>query len=110
MPEERRSYIQEVLEDQMGVRPPSSVLAPMIAETVLHLVSAGHIIVVGRGANIITRRMPNVFHVRLIGSLPQRIERLRQMQQVNAAAAAQPTPGPPLAIPASTMSMSSGCP
>jgi Cytidylate kinase-like family len=89
MPEERRSYIQEVLEDQMGIRPPSWVLAPKIAETVLHLVSAGHVIVVGRGANIITQRMPNVFHVRLIGSLPQRIERMRQMHGVSATEAAK---------------------
>lgn len=89
MPEERRSYIQEVLEDQMGVRPPSWVLAPKIAETVLHLVSAGHVILVGRGANIIARRMPNVFHVRLIGSLPQRVERMRQLRGVSGDAAAK---------------------
>jgi cytidylate kinase len=50
---------------------------PKIAETVLHLADAGHVILVGRGANFITARMPNVFHVRLIASLPKRIERVR---------------------------------
>jgi hypothetical protein len=82
MPEDRRSYIQDVLDDLMGLRPPSWVLQPKIAETVLHLVDAGHVILVGRGASIITERMPNVFHVRLIGSLPKRIERVQRLNGI----------------------------
>jgi cytidylate kinase len=89
MPEDRRSYIRDVLDDQMGVRPPSWVLAPKIAETVLHLVNAGHVILVGRGANIITQRMPNVFHLRLIGSLPERIARVQKIRQLGPQEAAR---------------------
>jgi cytidylate kinase len=33
---------------------------------------------VGRGANFITARLPNVFHVRLVASLPKRIERVQR--------------------------------
>jgi hypothetical protein len=89
MPEDRRSYLQDVLEDQLGVRPASWVLAPKIAETVLHLADAGHVILVGRGANIITQRMPNVFHVRLIGSLPARIERVQRLSKIGPREAAR---------------------
>jgi cytidylate kinase len=89
MPEDRRSYIQDLLDDQMGTRPPSWVLVPKITETVLHLANAGRVILVGRGANIITQRMPNVFHVRLIGSLPRRIERAREMGGLSQEAAAR---------------------
>lgn len=77
MPEDRRSFIQDVMEELVGLRPPSWVMVPKIAETVLHLANAGHVILVGRGANFITARMPNVFHVRLIASLPKRIERIQ---------------------------------
>lgn len=77
MPEDRRSFIQDAMEELVGLRPPSWVMVPKIAETILHLTDAGHVILVGRGANFITARMPNVFHVRLIASLPKRIERVR---------------------------------
>ncbi len=77
MPEDRRSFIQDVMEELVGLRPPSWVMVPKIAETVLHLADAGHVILVGRGANFITARMPKVFHVRLIASLPKRIERVQ---------------------------------
>lgn len=78
MPEDRRSYIQDVIEEFAGVRPPSWVTAPQVAETVLHLADAGHVILVGRGASVITARMPNVFHVRLIAPLPMRITRVQE--------------------------------
>lgn len=79
MPEDRRSFIQDVMEELVGLRPPSWVMVPKIAETVLHLADAGHVILVGRGANFITARMPNVFHTRLIASLPNRIERAQKL-------------------------------
>jgi len=78
MPEDRRSFIQDVMEELVGLRPPSWVMVPRIAKTVLHLATMGRVILVGRGANFITARMPNVFHVRLIASVPTRIERLQK--------------------------------
>jgi hypothetical protein len=78
MPEDRRSFIRDVMEELVGLRPPSWVMVPHIVETVLHLAEAGHVILVGRGANFITTRMPNIFHVRLVASLPKRIERVRK--------------------------------
>lgn len=89
MPEDRRSVIQDIIEELLGVRPPSWVVVPQIAETVLHLADAGHVILVGRGANFITARMPNVFHVRLMASLPKRIARVQKLNQLTPAAAAK---------------------
>lgn len=79
MPEDRRSFVQDTLDELVGLCPPSWVMVPKITETVLHLADAGHVILVGRGANFITARMRNVFHVRLIASLPKRIERLQKL-------------------------------
>ena len=89
MPEDRRSFIRDVMDELLGLRPPSWVMVPRIAETVLHLAEAGHVILVGRGANFITARMPNVFHVRLIASLPKRIERVQQANSLTAEEAAK---------------------
>ena len=79
MPEYRRSYIDDVVEELFGLRPPSWVLVPQVAETTLRLAAAGHVILVGRGATVVTARLPNVFHVRLIASLPRRIERVQRI-------------------------------
>jgi len=77
MPEDRRSYIDDVMEELFGLRPPSWVLVPQVAETILRLAAAGRVILIGRGATLVTARLPNVFHVRLIAPLPRRIERVQ---------------------------------
>src|SRR5579862_4649329 len=64
MPEDRRSYVDDVLDDLFGLRPPSWVLVPQVVETMLHLAEAGHVVLIGRGATIVTAQLPNVFHVR----------------------------------------------
>ena len=81
--EERRSYIRDVMEELVGLRPPSWVVEPLVAESILHLAEAGHVILVGRGASVITARMPNVFHVRLIASLDRRIQRVQQLENLS---------------------------
>ena len=82
MPEDRRSYLEDVLDEFAGLRPPSWDLLPKIIQTVAHLADAGHVILVGRGAAIITWHLANIFHVRLIASLPKRIQRLQSEEQL----------------------------
>jgi hypothetical protein len=89
MSEDRRSYLDDVLDELIGLRPPSWELIPKVIQTVLHLANAGHVILVGRGASVITRQMPNVFHVRLIASLPRRIERVQELDNLSPKAAAK---------------------
>lgn len=89
MPEDRRSVIQDIVDELVGLRPPSWVMVPKIAETILHLADAGHVILIGRGANFITARLTNVFHVRLVASLPQRIARVQKQNHLTPEAAAK---------------------
>jgi cytidylate kinase len=77
MPEDRVSEMNDIMDELFGLHPSSWILARKISETILHLVQLGRVIVLGRGGNIVTGRMPNVFHVRLIGSLPERARRLQ---------------------------------
>ena len=89
MPEDKRSYIDDVMDELFGLRPPSWVLAPQVAETTLRLAAAGHVILVGRGAAVVTAQLPNVFHVRLIASLPKRIERVQKLHGLDPELAAR---------------------
>ncbi len=77
MPEDKRSYVDDVLDDLFGLRPPSWVLVPQVAETILRLAESGHVVLIGRGATLVTAQLPNMFHVRLVASLATRIGRVQ---------------------------------
>jgi hypothetical protein len=87
--EEKRLFIDELMDDLFGLRPPSWVLVPQVVETTLRLAMAGHAILVGHGATVVTSKLPNVFHLRLTGSLARRIERVQKVQSLTPEAAAK---------------------
>jgi len=84
MPEDRRTYVDDVMDELFGLHPPSWVLVPQMVETVMHLLKNGHVIIVGRGAVAAAARMPGIFHVRLVASLPKRIGRIQARLGLNA--------------------------
>jgi hypothetical protein len=81
--EDHRNFLEEELRDILGLHPPGWVIVPQIAETVLRLANAGHVVLVGRGAVFITSKVPNVFHVRLVAPLPNRIDRVRMTENMS---------------------------
>ena len=87
MPEDRISEIEDTLDELFGLHPPSWVLVRQTADTILHLAELGNVIVIGRGANVITSRLDYVFHVRLVGSLEQRVKRMQESEHLNAKSA-----------------------
>lgn len=87
MPEDRVSDISDVMDELFGLHPPSWLLVRQTSETILRLARLGKVILIGRGANLITRRLPYVFHVRLVGSLEKRVERLQKSEQLRRQAA-----------------------
>lgn len=87
IPENRVSYIKDTLEELFGLHPSASALVTQISETILRLAEIGHCILVGRGANIILAKCNSALHVRLVGSLDRRIERVAKDQQLEPAVA-----------------------
>jgi cytidylate kinase len=87
MPEDRVSFIGDTLEEMLGLHPSSWKLIHQTAETILHLAELGNVILVGRGANVITRQLDHVIHVRLVGSIERRCERIQATHKVGPAAA-----------------------
>jgi cytidylate kinase len=89
MPEDRISEISDTLDELFGIRPSMWSLVRKTAKTILHLAALGNVIVIGRGANIITAKLDYAFHVRLVGSLEKRIEHVRQHKGLALDAAAK---------------------
>ncbi|MEN9975374.1 MAG: hypothetical protein RLZZ282_1380 [Verrucomicrobiota bacterium] len=87
MPEDRVSTIQDAVEEILGLHPSSRTLRQLTTETMQHLAGLGHVILIGRAANIITQQMPNVFHVRLVAPLDQRVQRVMTLRQLDHQAA-----------------------
>jgi cytidylate kinase len=76
LPEDRASQIEDTLADIFGVHPPTETVVKQTAETLLQLAELGGAILIGRAGNIVTAKLPNVLHVRLVAPLEDRTERI----------------------------------
>jgi hypothetical protein len=89
MPEDRVSEIDDIMDELFGLRPSSWKLVEQTAETILRLAQLGNVIILGRGANIITARLPHMLHVRIVGSPEKRIENMQHLEGLTAKQASQ---------------------
>jgi len=80
MPEDRVLEIDDIMDELFGLHPPSWTLVEKTAETILRLADLGNVIILGRGANIITAKLRHVLHIRMIGSLERRIENMQRFE------------------------------
>lgn len=87
IPEDRLSHLHDILHNLFEFRPPSDTLVQQTSETILHLAELGHVILIGRAANIVTAKLPNVFHVRLVAPLEKRIEHAHRFYNLSRDAA-----------------------
>lgn len=87
--EEKRFFIHELIDDVFDLQPPSWVLMPQVREIILRLATSGCVILVGHGATVVTAKLVNVYHVRLTGSLPKRIERVQRLEKLTFEAASK---------------------
>jgi cytidylate kinase len=78
MQEDAPKRVDDLLSDVLGVHPPARTLVQHTNRTILRLAMSGNVIIVGRGANLITSSLTNVFHARLIAPLEFRIQNVRE--------------------------------
>ncbi len=83
LPEDAHNTVDDVLDELFGLHPSSWEITQKTAHTILKLAQVGRVILVGWGAHVITRHLTNVFHVRLVGSLEQRLERIQQRERLD---------------------------
>lgn len=74
LPEDRVSFLEDILTEFLQACPASQTVIRHTTETILKLASVGNVILIGRGGNVITARLPNMFHVRLVAPLEERLE------------------------------------
>jgi cytidylate kinase len=83
MPEDRVSQLHDIIEDLFSLHPPTETLVRQTSETIFRLAELGNVIILGRGGNIITARLPQVLHVRLIGSVELRLNHLQVFDKLS---------------------------
>jgi cytidylate kinase len=87
MPEDRVSEIADMMDELFGLHPPSWTLVRQTTETILHLAELGNVILIGRGATVLTNKLEYVYHVRLVGSLEKRVAHMQELNGLNKQAA-----------------------
>ena len=87
LPEDRISELQDIMDELVGLRPGSHTIARQVSETILRLAELGNVIIIGRGGNIVTARLPGVFHVRLVAPLEKRVEHAHEFYNMSVRAA-----------------------
>lgn len=83
LPEAHKSLLTDTIEELFGLHPPTYTMVQQTSETIWRIAQLGNAIVIGRGANVITAKLENVFHLRLVGSLEERIRRIREMYKMS---------------------------
>jgi len=89
LPEDRMTQLQDITDELFGLHPPSWTIVRLTAETMLRLAELGSVILIGRGANVVTAKLSNVFHVRLVAPLEKRIEHAHEFYEMSRKAARQ---------------------
>jgi cytidylate kinase len=87
MSEEHKGIFADIVESLIGKHPSTWTLVEHTNATMLRLAALGNVILVGRGGVVITSKLSNVFHVRLVGSLEKRIEYGKRVYGVDRQAA-----------------------
>ena len=87
--EDTRLPIEEIVEELLGLHPSAWKLVQHTTKTILRLAGLGRAILVGRGASVITARLLNVFHVRLVAPLATRIQHAAEYYRLSEAEAAK---------------------
>jgi cytidylate kinase len=81
--EDARLPVESIVEELLGVHPNSWWLAQQTTKTVLRLASMGRVVMVGRGAEVITQLLPYVLHVRLVAPLSKRISHAEEFYGIS---------------------------
>ena len=82
-PEEGRHSFRESVEEIIGLHPSSFEFNQRCHRAIVNLCRLGHVIIIGRGANLLAKNMPNVLNVRLVGSFKNRVRHMCNCRDIN---------------------------
>jgi cytidylate kinase len=81
--EDKRSSINDAVEELLGLHPSQWTLVEKTTDTIFRLAQMGNVILVGRGAAVIAGKLPNAFHVRLVGALERRVAHVQEYRHLD---------------------------
>ncbi len=76
--ENKYSNVETFIQDFFWFNESNWTLIHKVTKTILKLAEMGNVIIVGRGGNILTAKMKNVFHIRLIAPIEARIRHVQE--------------------------------
>jgi len=83
MKEDKYKYLSGDINVLLGLHPSQWTLLHKITDSILQLARMGKVIIVGRGANIITADLKNSFHVRLVSPLHNRVNHIMEIENIS---------------------------
>ncbi len=89
LPEDHVSEIGSLIGELLGLHPPIWELNQDVFETLIHLANLGGVVLVGRGSNIVTRKLMHGFHLRLVAGREARIKRSANYYRISTKEAAE---------------------
>ena len=81
MEEGKYKHLSSVVNELLGLKPAEWTIIHKTTDTILQLARMGSVVIVGRGANIITSKLNNAFHVRLVASMEKRIDYMQSLMK-----------------------------
>ena len=79
MEERKYSAVKSIASELLGGQPGIYTLVHKTTETILQLAQIGNVIILDRGANIITSKLTNTFHIRLVAHLEDRVAHVMEL-------------------------------
>ena len=71
---EGKPALKDAFEELLGLHPSTSALVRSMSRTIRKFATAGGVVLIGRGAQVICANLSNVFHVRLVAPLESRVQ------------------------------------
>lgn len=80
---EKHSFMDNFINELLGLQPSEAQIMKAVSKTILEIASIGYSIIVGRGANFITSKLENTFHIRLVANMQDRIKHIQEHYNFN---------------------------
>jgi hypothetical protein len=78
-----RNTLTNLIQTTFSSFPPQVAVHKKLVEIMAMLALNGHVVLIGRGGNMITKNMKSGFHVRLVAPLNSRVERISKTMNIS---------------------------
>lgn len=81
--EDKYPMIKSIMNELLGLHPPTITLLHQTVETILQLAQMGNVIIVGRASNIVTSKLKYGFHIRLVAPREIRVKHVMEVYDIH---------------------------